>query len=67
MGVPAIFEKQIEIKLLHSASTLESPDSGRCYGQLFALEYLAIVNHLQRSAKNACQALPDFLIVRCWV
>ncbi|MEJ2074394.1 MAG: hypothetical protein P8X79_13160 [Reinekea sp.] len=24
MGAPAIFEKQIEIKLLHSASTLES-------------------------------------------
>ncbi|MEJ2046131.1 MAG: hypothetical protein P8X74_24165 [Reinekea sp.] len=24
MGVPAIFEKQIEIKLLHPASTLES-------------------------------------------
>ncbi|MEJ2043328.1 MAG: hypothetical protein P8X74_01190 [Reinekea sp.] len=24
MGTPAIFEKQIEIKLLHPASTLES-------------------------------------------
>ncbi|MEJ2073705.1 MAG: hypothetical protein P8X79_09635 [Reinekea sp.] len=24
MGAPAIFEKQIEIKLLHPASTLES-------------------------------------------
>ncbi|MEJ2044223.1 MAG: hypothetical protein P8X89_13195 [Reinekea sp.] len=24
LGVPAIFEKQIEIKLLHPASTLES-------------------------------------------
>jgi hypothetical protein len=28
MGVPAIFEKQIEIKLLHSASTEGVTDSG---------------------------------------
>ncbi|MEJ2043858.1 MAG: hypothetical protein P8X74_09860 [Reinekea sp.] len=28
MGVPAIFEKQIEIRLLHSASTEEVTDSG---------------------------------------
>ncbi|MEJ2042114.1 MAG: hypothetical protein P8X74_00955 [Reinekea sp.] len=28
MGAPAIFEKQIEIKLLHSASTEEVTDSG---------------------------------------
>ncbi|MEJ2065645.1 MAG: hypothetical protein P8X74_20600 [Reinekea sp.] len=27
MGAPAIFEKQIEIKLLHPASTLESHES----------------------------------------
>ncbi|MEJ2064056.1 MAG: hypothetical protein P8X74_12405 [Reinekea sp.] len=26
MGAPAIFEKQIEIKLLHPASTMESRD-----------------------------------------
>ncbi|MEJ2045759.1 MAG: hypothetical protein P8X74_14735 [Reinekea sp.] len=35
MGAPAIFEKQIEIKLLHPASTLES----RIQDQL------SIVNH----------------------
>ncbi|MEJ2044569.1 MAG: hypothetical protein P8X74_09605 [Reinekea sp.] len=29
MGAPAIFEKQIEIKLLHSASTEGVTDSGR--------------------------------------
>jgi hypothetical protein len=28
MGAPAIFEKQIEIKLLHPASTEEVTDSG---------------------------------------
>ncbi|MEJ2042195.1 MAG: hypothetical protein P8X89_02850 [Reinekea sp.] len=28
MGAPAIFEKQIEIKLLHPASTLESRIQG---------------------------------------
>jgi hypothetical protein len=28
MGAPAIFEKQIEIKLLHSASTEGVTDSG---------------------------------------
>ncbi|MEJ2045934.1 MAG: hypothetical protein P8X89_21975 [Reinekea sp.] len=28
MGAPAIFKKQIEIKLLHPASTEEVPDSG---------------------------------------
>ncbi|MEJ2044890.1 MAG: hypothetical protein P8X74_13760 [Reinekea sp.] len=31
MGVPAIFEKQIEIKLLHSASTEGVTDSGGTY------------------------------------
>jgi hypothetical protein len=30
MGAPAIFEKQIEIKLLHSASTEGVTDSGFC-------------------------------------
>ncbi|MEJ2044073.1 MAG: hypothetical protein P8X74_03465 [Reinekea sp.] len=30
MGAPAIFEKQIEIKLLHSASTEGVTDSGGC-------------------------------------
>ncbi|MEJ2066259.1 MAG: hypothetical protein P8X74_23765 [Reinekea sp.] len=29
MGAPAIFEKQIDIKLLHPASTEEVTDSGR--------------------------------------
>jgi hypothetical protein len=29
MGAPAIFEKQIEIKLLHSASTEEVTDSAK--------------------------------------
>ncbi|MEJ2045314.1 MAG: hypothetical protein P8X89_18780 [Reinekea sp.] len=31
MGAPAIFEKQIEIKLLHPASTEEVTDSGKKY------------------------------------
>ncbi|MEJ2042943.1 MAG: hypothetical protein P8X74_16045 [Reinekea sp.] len=34
MGAPAIFEKQIEIKLLHSASTEGVTDSGICYRPL---------------------------------
>ncbi|MEJ2043032.1 MAG: hypothetical protein P8X74_07870 [Reinekea sp.] len=32
MGVPAIFEKQIEIELLHPASTEEVTDSGSSKG-----------------------------------
>ncbi|MEJ2041733.1 MAG: hypothetical protein P8X74_01660 [Reinekea sp.] len=31
MGAPAIFEKQIEIKLLHFASTEEVTDSGMLF------------------------------------
>jgi hypothetical protein len=31
MGAPAIFEKQIEIKLIHLASTEEATDSGLLY------------------------------------
>ncbi|MEJ2043598.1 MAG: hypothetical protein P8X89_10025 [Reinekea sp.] len=33
MGAPAIFEKQIEIKLLHPASTLESRIQDRFYSR----------------------------------
>ncbi|MEJ2045413.1 MAG: hypothetical protein P8X74_09745 [Reinekea sp.] len=32
MGAPVIFEKQIETKLLHSASTEEITDSGLNHG-----------------------------------
>jgi hypothetical protein len=35
VGAPAIFEKQIEITLLHSASTEEVMDSGRNYFAMF--------------------------------
>ncbi|MEJ2044211.1 MAG: hypothetical protein P8X74_04430 [Reinekea sp.] len=34
MGAPAIFEKQIEIKLLHSASTEGVTDSGSHFFQI---------------------------------
>ncbi|MEJ2042243.1 MAG: hypothetical protein P8X74_12545 [Reinekea sp.] len=34
MGAPAIFEKQIEIKLLYPASTLEFTDAGKRKGRV---------------------------------
>ncbi|MEJ2042286.1 MAG: hypothetical protein P8X74_02830 [Reinekea sp.] len=50
MGAPAIFEKQIEIKLLHPASTLESriqePESSiffaQCFDRLIALTSIEV-------------------------
>ncbi|MEJ2043776.1 MAG: hypothetical protein P8X89_10920 [Reinekea sp.] len=49
MGAPAIFEQQIEIKLLHSASTEGVTDSGKRY-------YKTIIRRLQGILNQRVQA-----------
>jgi hypothetical protein len=43
MGAPAIFEKQIEIKLLHPASTLESRIQVKLCRQLLEIDLTAFL------------------------
>ncbi|MEJ2042629.1 MAG: hypothetical protein P8X74_05965 [Reinekea sp.] len=50
MGAPAIFEKQIEIKLLHPASTLESriQDRFRTLHQYACTDTMSVGLHPER-------------------
>ncbi|MEJ2041888.1 MAG: hypothetical protein P8X74_19410 [Reinekea sp.] len=63
MGAPAIFEKQIEIKLLHPASTLESRIQVSLFNEAISDNRLKVFNGGKRVIKVMQQRFP--LLVRC--